>query len=66
MSRTSVPRTPKTPPILLPATLAWGKESHSIGAYLDSGADADDSFLDLGFALQAGVPLLPVHPCRGK
>ena len=43
-----------------PAALAWGKESHSIGAYLDSGAD--DSFLDLGFARQAGVPLLPVWP----
>ena len=60
VSSTSVPRTLKTPPILLPATLAWGKESHSIGAYLDSGAD--DSFLNLGFARQVGVPLLPVRP----
>ena len=63
VSRTSFPHTLKTPPILLPTTLAWGKEfltPYTIGAYLDSGAD--DSFLDLGFARQAGVPLLPVQP----
>ena len=34
VSRTSFPRTLKTPLILLPTTLAWGKEFHTTGVGL--------------------------------
>ena len=40
---------------LFPASLAWGLESLSVGALLDSGAD--ECLIDVTLARQAGIPL---------
>ena len=60
MSRTSIPHETTEPPVLIPATLSWDREHLELGAYLDSGAD--DSFLDVGFVEQTGIPTVPVNP----
>ena len=43
---------------LFPASLAWGLESLSVGALLDSGAD--ECLIDVSLARQAGIPLEPL------
>ena len=44
---------------LFPASLAWGLESLSVGALLDSGAD--ECLIDMTLARQAGIPLEPME-----
>ena len=44
---------------LFPASLAWGLESLTVGALLDSGAD--ECLIDIALARQAGIPLEPLE-----
>ena len=57
--RLSLPRTKRSSNQLVPATLTWGSQSLTIGAFIDSGAD--DNFIDEGFTQQAGIDLDPVE-----
>ena len=58
MSRTDIHLPSGEANNLFPATLAWGLESLSVGALLDSGAD--ECLIDVTLARQAGIPLEPL------
>ena len=54
------PRSPSSEPNqLFPASLAWGLESLTVGALLDSGAD--ECLIDVSLARQAGIPPKPLE-----
>ena len=57
--RRSYTRSPSSDPDkLFPASLAWGLESLTVGALLDSGAD--ECLIDVSLAHQARIPLEPL------
>ena len=58
MSRTYTRSPSSDPNKLFPASLAWGLESLTVGALLDSGAD--ECLIDVSLAHQAGIPLEPL------
>ena len=58
MSRTDIPSPSRITNSLLPVSLAWGLETLSVGALLDSGAD--ECLIDVTLARQAGIPLEPM------
>ena len=58
MSRTFTHSPSKNTNQLFPASLAWGLESLTVGALIDSGAD--ECLIDVALARQAGIPLEPV------
>ena len=59
MSRTFTHSPSKNINQLFPASLAWGLESLTVGALIDSGAD--ECLIDVALARQAGIPLEPVE-----
>ena len=59
MSRTDIIPPSRGSNNLFPASLAWGLESLSVGALLDSGADK--CLIDVTLARQAGIPLEPME-----
>ena len=59
MSRTYTRSPSSEPNQLFPASLAWGLESLTVGALLDSGAD--ECLIDVSLARQAGIPLEPLE-----
>ena len=58
VSRTDIPSPSYITNILFPVSLAWGLETLSVGALLDSGAD--ECLIDVTLARQAGIPLEPM------
>ena len=58
MSQTALPKSLEKNP-LFPVTLSWSGQSFSLGALVDSGAD--ECLIDHSFALQAGIPLVPLE-----
>ena len=58
VSRTYTRSPSSDPNKLFPASLAWGLESLTVGALLDSGAD--ECLIDVSLARQAGIPLEPL------
>ena len=59
MSRTNILPPSRGSNNPFPATLAWGLESLSVRALLDSGAD--ECLIDVTLARQAGIPLEPME-----
>ena len=59
MSRTDIHSPSVDVNKLFPASLAWGLESLSVGALLDSGAD--ECLIDVTLARQPGIPLEPME-----
>ena len=55
MSRTDIPSPSRITNSLFPVSLAWGLETLTVGALLDSGAD--ECLIDVTLARQAGIPL---------
>ena len=58
MSKTTLPQSKNNPNRLFLATLAWDKETLSVGALIDSGADG--CLMDISLARRAGIPLVPL------
>ena len=59
MSRTYTRSPSPEPNQLFPASLAWGLESLTVRALVDSGAD--ECLIDVSLARQAGIPLEPLE-----
>ena len=59
VSSATVPQPKVSPNRLFPATLVWGKETLSVSALIDSGAD--ENLMDVSLARQAGIPLVPLE-----
>ena len=58
MSHTSIPKSSTPSENRFPVTITWADQTLSIGALIDSGAD--DNLIDLEFAVQSGIPLVPL------
>ena len=58
MSHTEIPQSSILENNHFPVSISWANQSLTIGAFIDSGAD--DCLIDLEFANQAGIPLVPL------
>ena len=58
VSHTNIPKSSVLSENRFPVTVSWADQTLSIGALLDSGAD--DNLIDYEFAVQSGIPLVPL------
>ena len=58
VSHTSIPKSSTPSENRFPVTITWADQTLSIGALIDSGAD--DNLIDSEFAVQSGIPLVPL------